>query len=309
MTARIETGTGARPALAFLPAERLLIALLAALAAATLLLVAALGRVVAWGGFLPGLLAAVGLIGLGGWARGARGAPRLGLCATGTGVFMAFSALAAIFIFALFPLSRGLVDAPLAAADAALGYDWAAFVEGLARHPTLGSALGWLYLSALGQIVGVIVTLGVLGRAGALHRMLLTGMLALVVAVAIWWLWPSLGPSTLAAPDPVAAARIGLVQDAGLAAYLVGLVQTGPARIAVEGVTGVIAFPSYHMVMALMVAWFAWRTPLFLPFALASALMVPATLAHGGHHLVDLLGGTMVFALALRAARRLIPGD
>ena len=38
-------------------------------------------------------------------------------------------------------------------------------------------------------------------------------------------------------------------------------------------------------------------------------LMVPATLVHGGHHLVDLLGGVAVFAACLWLAHRAVPEE
>ena len=44
----------------------------------------------------------------------------------------------------------------------------------------------------------------------------------------------------------------------------------------------------------------------FLPAALVNTAMVPATLSHGGHHLIDLLGGLAVFALGLWITQRLI---
>ena len=45
------------------------------------------------------------------------------------------------------------------------------------------------------------------------------------------------------------------------------------------------------MIMALMVVWFSRGTFAFLPLTAVNTAMVPATLTHGGHHLVDLLAG------------------
>ena len=60
------------------------------------------------------------------------------------------------------------------------------------------------------------------------------------------------------------------------------------------------------MIMALMVVWFTRGTLAFLPAALVNTAMIPATLSHGGHHLVDLFGGLAVFALGVWIANRLI---
>jgi membrane-associated phospholipid phosphatase len=87
------------------------------------------------------------------------------------------------------------------------------------------------------------------------------------------------------------------------------LVQFGPAVIDPAHVTGVVAFPSYHMIMALLAFWYARRTPLAPLFVLTGLGMVPATLSHGGHHLVDLIGGTIVFAASALLACRLFPAE
>lgn len=189
------------------------------------------------------------------------------------------------------------------------GYDWAGFVAGLAEWPLAGTALGWLYQSSLLQMAVLVVMLAALGRAGEMHRFLTAGILAMALTIAFWWLWPSIGPSAYAELPAEAARRIGLVVNPAVGAGLRELAAAGPGVIRPETVTGVVAFPSYHMIMALMVAFYARRTLLFPVFALASLGMVPATLSHGGHHLVDLIGGTAIFALAALAARRLVPGD
>ena len=64
---------------------------------------------------------------------------------------------------------------------------------------------------------------------------------------------------------------------------------------------------SDEFIMALMVSWFSRGTPAFPLFALSGLAMIPATLAHGGHHLMDLFGGVVIFATLLWAASRLLP--
>jgi membrane-associated phospholipid phosphatase len=60
------------------------------------------------------------------------------------------------------------------------------------------------------------------------------------------------------------------------------------------------------MIMACMVVWFTRGTVLFLPAVTLNAFMVPATLSHGGHHLVDLLAGVVVFSGCVWLSGRLI---
>jgi hypothetical protein len=145
-----------------------------------------------------------------------------------------------------------------------------------------------------------------LARDLVLHRLLMVGIVTLVVTVAIWWVWPSVGPSAFQTiPEPILAAT-GLYYDDTYGAYLKHLVEIGPSRISPEVITGVVAFPSYHMVMACMVVWFSRATALFLPAIAANLAMIPATLSHGGHHLIDLVAGVVVFAASLWLTHRLV---
>ncbi len=289
------------------PAERLMLGTTFCIGLACLALASLRGVSVDWEGFATGIGAAFLLVGIGIYARTVSSAPRLALCAIGFGVFMSFTGFCAIFIFALFPLPNPLIDQHLAAADAALGFDWIGFVEALSAYPAFAKALAYLYHSSLPQIGFTVVVLAAYGRDTALHRFLLVGILAMAMTVAVWWLVPSVGPLAFQTVDPKTAALTGMTGSAKMGAYLLDLVRQGPAIVAPEAITGVVAFPSYHIIMAMMVAWYSFRTIAFAPLALASAGMVPATIAHGGHYLVDLIAGAVIFLICVRFAAALVP--
>ena len=287
-------------------AELWLLMLLAVLALGTVGLDLFHPARVDWPAFLLPVGASLMLIAIGAYIRLRKPMPRMASFAIALGVFMAFSALVAIFIFLLFPFPRPMIDATLIRLDAALGYDWAGFVAGIARYPAFGTVLGWIYLSAIPQLVLVMVVLAAMGRDRALHQFLMVGMLGMAVAVGIWWLAPSIGPSAYVAIPAEVAQPIGLVVDSGYGAMLQDLAARGIDLIRPDRIIGVIAFPSFHIIMACMVVWFTRATPVFWPGAVANGLMVPATLGHGGHHLIDLLAGIGVFALVLFLSRRLL---
>lgn len=169
--------------------------------------------------------------------------------------------------------------------------------------------LGYVYQSALFQILLTIVLLAALARETALHRFLFVGILTLILAVSIWWLVPSVGPSAFLSIPESDRLATGLYFNPAYGAYLRNLVEIGPRVISPEIITGVVAFPSYHMIMALMVVWFTRGTFAFLPALVTNIAMVPATLIHGGHHLVDLFAAVVVFAFAVWVANRLIPSE
>lgn len=263
-------------------------------------------RQVNWPPFLVGYAATLGLAAIGGYVRQVKTAPRLALGLVGTAIFSGFTAVSSVFIFALFPLANPLIDPLLINVDAALGYHWPSLIAWLAEYPWFARALGYVYHSSLLQILLTILLLASLSRELALHRFLAVGIVTLILAVAIWWLAPSVGPSAFQMIPEADRAATGLYYNPAYGEFLRSLAEIGPRQISPEVITGVVAFPSYHMIMALMVVWFTRGTAAFFPAALVNTAMVPATLSHGGHHLVDVFGGLVVFALGVWLSNRLI---
>ncbi|MCU0904835.1 MAG: phosphatase PAP2 family protein [Tabrizicola sp.] len=300
---------GQRSWIRFLPAERGMLVLIAVVGVLAVVLALALQRKVNWPPFLGGYLGTVGLALIGGYVRRVKSAPRIALGLVGAAVFMGFTAVSAVFIFVLFPLPNPLIDPTLIQLDAALGYHWPSAVAWLAEYPGLASALGYIYHSSLVQILLTIVLLAAMSRTVALHRFLLVGIITLIIAVAVWWTFPSIGPSGFLSIPEADRLATGLYFNPAYGEFLRHLVEVGPRVISPEVVTGVVAFPSYHMIMALMVVWYTRGTFAFLPALAVNTAMVPATLTHGGHHLVDLIAGLAVFALAVWLAARLLRGD
>jgi hypothetical protein len=288
-------------------AERLMVALVLLVGCGAVAVAVMMGRVVNWPPFMAGIAATLAMVAIGAYVRGVKQAHRLALGTIGVGLFMGFTAVSTLFVFALFPLPNPLIDETLITIDHRLGYDWPAFVTALAAFPRLSWVLGLVYHSSLPQIVILTITLAALARETVLHRLLLVGMVTLFVAIAFWWVWPSVGPSGFQSISEPVRLATGLYFDQAYGAYLRFLVETGPHWISPEVVTGVVAFPSYHMIMACMVVWYSRRTVLFLPAVVLNALMVPAILSHGGHHLVDLVAGVVVFAVCAWGVARLVP--
>jgi hypothetical protein len=289
-----------------LPVELRLLAFIGLVGVLAVALAVAMQRQVNWPPFVGGYLATLGLAAIGSYVRQAKSAPRVALALVGAAIFTGFTAVSSVFIFALFPLPNPLIDPTLIQADAVLGYHWPSAVALLAQYPGVAAVLGYIYHSSLVQILLTIVLLAALSRETALHRFLLVGMITLTIAVAIWWLLPSVGPSAFQSIPEADRLATGLYFDPTYGQHLKNLVEVGPRRISPEVITGVVAFPSYHMIMALMVVWFSRGTFAFLPLTAVNTAMVPATLTHGGHHLVDLLAGLAVFVLSVWISNRLI---
>lgn len=292
--------------LRLLRAERQMLLFIALFGLVAVALAVVLQRDVNWPPFLAGYAGTLGFAAIGAYVRQVKATPRLALALIGTAIFAGFTAVSSVFIFTLFPLANPLIDPSLIQIDQALGYHWPGLVAWLAQHPGLSQALGYIYHSSLPQIVLTILLLAALSREVVLHRFLLVGIVTLILAVGIWWVIPSVGPSAFQPIPEADRIATGLYYSPAYGDFLRSLVEVGPRRISPEIITGVVAFPSYHMIMALMVVWFTRGTLAFLPAALVNSAMVPATLSHGGHHLVDLFGGLVVFAFGVWIANRLI---
>lgn len=298
---------GWREAVQLLPTERFILTVVLASGFLAVLFALALHRSVNWPPFIVGFAASLGLLAVGAYIRGAKAAPRIALAVIAVATFAGFTAGSSVLIYTLLPLPNPLVDDQLTRLGHAIGYDWQALVLAMSAWPSVTRALGIVYQSALPQLLLTICVLAAYGRAVALHHFLLVGMLTLVVCVAVWWAWPSVGYVGVLPLSDEEMKAAGLIYPQDYGGYLTRLLVQGPARITPEVITGVVGFPSYHTVMACLVVFYLWRTVLFIPALLLNLAMLMATLVHGGHHLIDVIGGLAVFVLGVWLANRLIP--
>lgn len=222
------------------------------------------------------------------------------------GLLLAFSLVLSTYNYLLLPVAVPLIDPWLLSTNAALGYDWIAFVDWAASYPLLSSALGSVYRSTLLQILAVLLALAVTRRFAVADLMVATIVVSGLATVAFWGLFPSIGVAPFLPLPETAQRAAALVVDGREGAALLRLVTLGPEVISPETMTGLIGFPSFHTVLACICVRFAWPIRwLRWPLLLLNAAMLPAILLHGGHHLLDLAGGAAFFVASLWTATRL----
>jgi len=124
---------------------------------------------------------------------------------------------------------------------------------------------------------------------------------AYYLALAIFFLWPSMGPFYMCSDHfahfPKWLATYGIQQHEVWKAKLV----SGPARASARVDTDYfIAFPCLHIAHPLIVLWFTrqWKRITYVLVAY-DMLLVPAILLLEWHYVVDLIGGAAVAALAI----------
>jgi hypothetical protein len=245
------------------------------------------------------VLLAIGLV----YRRSGR-SEAIGAMMACTGLFVAFSASLSLFNYLLAPNPHPLIDPWLQAADAALGYHWPDAVAWAARHPVFNELLRYAYIVTLPQIALLFIVLGLTRRLDDLHSLLITLAVSGLITIIFWGIFPSIGPSAfnVLPDDLLKTARPEVGPSYG--AYIIELVRNGVPNLSPNDFRGLVAFPSFHTVLALALVWHARAVRwLFYPYLAAGLLVLPAVLVHGAHHLVDIPAGMAVFAFGLWCAR------
>lgn len=233
--------------------------------------------------------------------------PRLGAALICTSALIIFSMAASTFNYLLLPITRPTIDAWLVSVDQLYGYHWPDVVAFAGAHPTLSVILKLAYISTLPQLAVLVVSLGLTGRLFDLHVMLLGIAVTSVIGITFWGMFPSLGPATMFQIPAETLDAAGLVIGTDYGEKLLGLAADGTVRLSPTDALGLIAFPSFHLVLACFSVYAARTLPLLFPvFVGINILALPATLIHGGHHLIDLPAGMALFAFGAWTAHQLV---
>lgn len=257
---------------------------------------------VAYGAYINVALLSVALF-LGSiFYRTRRPEPALSAMLFGCAFLCLFSAAASVLNYCLLTVAGPRIDVHLAAMDRALGFYWPALMEWVARFPLLNMVLLATYSSSLPQVALLTVALGWGRNYASIYRFCIAVGVGALICICIWTLAPSFGAVAVYAM-PEAARHMPLALDQGYANELVALLGNGTATISPVEVKGLIGFPSYHAVLALLTAYYAWSIAwLRWPALALNLLVLVATPIQGGHHLVDVVAGVVVTAFALFAA-------
>lgn len=291
----------------FLPAERFVLMILAVLLVFSGVLGLLKGIRVDWLGYTT--LSASGLlvIAVGQFYRLAGRDARISAALTATGLFTLFTIAGSVFNYTLLPVAFTPIDLLLVRIDAALGFNWPALVVWVSGVPAIGFALRVIYFTSLFQMVLIILALSFRGEILALHRFLVTGVLGALLSIASWTFFPSFGASSIYGLPQHVLDAMPIAVGPAYGAELLRLAQEGVDYVTPRDALGLIGFPSVHMLMACISIWFlATIRILRVPVVVLNLLMVPAILVQGGHHLSDVLGGILVFAIAYALSCRIV---
>lgn len=215
-------------------------------------------------------------------------------------LWVSFSVLGAINTYLAASLARPLQDTLLATGDAALRFDWAAWTAMVRAHPAWNLALRAAYSSLMLQIFASLALFSLLRIANRNREMLTAAAIGLLLTSAIAGAIPALGPWLHF--DTGA----WITEDTDYLAHVQALRSGNGASFSVPDLQGIVVFPSYHTVLAIIITvahrGVRWTFPFF---AALNALMLVSIPSEGGHYLVDMIGGVVVALVALALGRQL----
>jgi hypothetical protein len=252
-------------------------------------------------GYLTIASASLGLAAVGLFYVFIRKDARLSAMLLGTSFLIAFSAAFAVLNYFLLTIAGPRIDNILAAVDRAMGVDWPAMMAFAADHPKFNFVLLLAYRSVMFQIAFLIACLGWRARSDEILSFCLALAAGAAVTVTIWTLSPSFGAFSVYELPANVQGRLTLALDSRYAHELAALLTNGPGRISPNELKGLIGFPSFHIVLAILVTWYArsWKV-IFLPLSVLNTVVLVSTPIQGGHHVIDLVGGIAVAALAIK---------
>lgn len=207
-------------------------------------------------------------------------------------LWLIFSVAGAILTYLAAARNGPLYDARLAAADAALGFDWRAWYDFVVEHPALKLPFAAAYHSLLPQILLAVLWFSRPARQQRGAELLIGVTVALMLTAAVFSLFPTFGPA-VGMPE----LREAYVED------LVGLRNGTLPSLDIMLLKGVIAFPSFHAVLAVLFTYAYRGSRLLLPVGAFNLVMLLSLPSEGGHYLLDVPGGVAVAIVALLATR------
>lgn len=188
-----------------------------------------------------------------------------------------------------FPLQDVLFDRM----DAALGFDWLAWKQFVTGHPPLHRLLSLVYATLRLQVLLVVIIFALAGRSQRNTMLFRSAFISLMITTIISGFVPALGAFGL----------YGMPAEAPWLHDLLAL-RDGARSFAVPSLQGVIDMPSYHAILAILLAWsFRGGGLVGVTMGLWNLLMLISVLSEGGHYLVDAIAGFGVAAASLWLAR------
>ena len=205
-------------------------------------------------------------------------------------------------------LNLPLTDDTLFKIDHFLGFDWNAHAAWLNDQPNwFNEFLKFCYQSYGLQAVILIPILFIRGHSDQGQRFvmvfLITGMITALLATLIpaeaMYLHYHIDPTMFKHVEPAAS----ILHEPELMAM-----RNRTSDVLVYPGMGIVTFPSFHTVMAIILIYVSVPLPLMRLWAIPVNLgMIIATPFHGGHYLIDVIAGSLIGFFGVYCAEAILP--
>lgn len=182
------------------------------------------------------------------------------------------------------------MDVEFSNADLAMGFHWLSFYAFVQNHHTVRAILTIAYYSGLVQVFFSIIFLSHIGRADRNDELWWAAFVASVLTSVLSGFYPAGGT--------LFYHSVGLDNAVHLPHFL-ALRSGGITEFTVSAMKGIVTFPSYHTVIALLLIYAYRKLPIFPWIVAVNVLMLISTPINGGHYLIDMIGGAAVAVLSV----------
>ncbi|MEZ5841153.1 MAG: phosphatase PAP2 family protein [Hyphomicrobiales bacterium] len=232
-----------------------------------------------------------------------RGEAGLAAMARETLFLLLFSGASALLSYHVITLNLPLVDDELVAIDRALGFDWLTYVGVANDSALIGDLSSLFYIAALPSVALAIAVLPLAGKTDRAEELLLAVMIGALAAIAVSGVLPASGALAHFRDAPGFSMENRPLVDLKYMQPFFDLRDGNPVLFALSQPKGLIAFPSYHVALGVIVTLAFRDMPrLLVPVALVNGAMILTTPIDGGHHMVDGIAGAVLGVAAVRAA-------
>ncbi|WP_342361255.1 phosphatase PAP2 family protein [Terrarubrum flagellatum] len=198
-----------------------------------------------------------------------------------------------------------LWDATFARWDSALGLDWVSLLKFYEAHPRFYAVLACTYYSMLPQIALLLLALATMRAFLRLDAFIFSFGLAAIVTMAIATLMPSVCAGEFHAASTGSLLNIRPNWDFAQSVHELRAGSLTSVKMAEA--KGLVSFPSFHAICAILITIAFWRVPYLRWAALVLNLaMLAATPIEGGHYFVDLIAGAVIAIVAWAIAQRVV---
>jgi len=208
-------------------------------------------------------------------------------------LWVAFSAAGAISTYLAATFAMPLRDVELVAIDASMGFHWLAWSQFIGAHRAIEVPLFFAYFTFLPQIVGSILYFAHTGQTSRNAEMIWIAMLSLIATTIVSGFLPAVGPYVHFFGRQTEDIVVLMSLRAG-----------GAHTFAIDRLQGIITFPSYHTVLAIIFIY-VHRPPSrsFVPVAILNGLMLLGIPSEGHQYLIDMISGALVAAVCIAVVR------